>query len=201
MLEHLATASVVGWYNHLLAREGWARTALSAHAGRSARIDAGPFSVFLAVVADGTLAAGSGTPSVTIVLDPQALAGSLLDPGAALRKMRMEGDADFAQALTDVLARLRPDPAEDLARFVGDAPAERIVGAVRAALAQLRDSAGRALRQGADYLVAENPLLVGKLEWESHVRELDALQARLGVLEERIGALPPAAGPAGTPRG
>jgi ubiquinone biosynthesis protein UbiJ len=197
MLEHLATASVVGWYNHLLAREAWARAALSVHAGRSARIDAGPISVFVAVVADGSLAAGSGTPSVTIVLDPQALAGSLLDPGAARRNMRIEGDADFAQALTDVLARLRPDPAEDLARFVGDAPAERIVGAVRAALEQLRDTARRAVRQGADYFVAENPMLVGRLEWDAHVRELDALRARLGSLEERIAALPPGTAPRG----
>ncbi len=189
MLDRLATETLIGWYNRLLAREGWARAALAPYAGRTARFDIGPVSVFLAVLPGGTLGAGSGTPSVTITLDPGILAGSLLDPAAAMRRMRMEGDAEFAQALTDVLSKLRPDPAEDLARFLGDAPAERLVNAFKAALEQVREAARRAARQGADYLVAENPMLLGKLEWDSHVRELGALLARLHALEQRI---PPA---------
>ena len=188
MLDRFATESVVAWYNRLLAREAWARAALAPYAGRSARIDAGLLSVFLAVLPGGTLAAASGSPSVTITMEPQALAGSLFDPGAALRKMRMDGDVAFAQDLTGVLQKLRPDPAEELSRFVGDAAAERIVGAINAAMTQLRDTAQRAARQGADYLVAENPMLLGKQEWEQFCKELAALQTRLDLLEGRISA-------------
>jgi len=194
VLDRFATESVVAWYNRLLAREAWARAALAPYAGRTARIDAGLLSVFLAVLPGGTLAAGSGSASVTITMEPQALAGSLFDPGAALRKMRMDGDVAFAQELTGVLQKLRPDPAEELSRFFGDAAAERIVRAMNAAMTGLRDTAQRAARQGADYLVAENPMLLGKQEWEQFGKELAALRTRLDLLEGRISACSAEAG-------
>jgi ubiquinone biosynthesis protein UbiJ len=179
---------MVAWYNRLLAREQWARSALAPFAGRTARIEAGLTTLFLAIEPGGTLALGSGTPSVTITIEPEAVASSLFEPAALLRKLRMEGDVAFAQALTDVLPKLRPDPAEELSRFVGDAPAERIVRTVRATLDALRDAVQRAARQGADYLVGEHPTLLGRQEWERFGSELATLQGRLQRLEERINA-------------
>ncbi len=197
MLDAFASQSVVAWYNRLLLREPWACAALAPHAGATARIEAGLVSVFLAVVPGGTLAVGSGTPSVTIALDPGALAGSLFDRSAALRDVRVSGDAAFAQVLTDVLQKLRPDPAEDMARWLGDAPAERIVKTVSAAMAQLREAAERATRQGADYFVAENPLILGRQDWDAFTQELAALNTRLAGLEERVRAVTADAGPGG----
>jgi ubiquinone biosynthesis protein UbiJ len=95
--------------------------------------------------------------------------------------------------LTDVLSRLRPDPAEDLAKFVGDAPAERIAQVFRDAFNQMRDTAESLTRQGADYLVAENPMLLGRQEWETFRGDIAALESRLAALEERIDVLPSAA--------
>jgi len=201
VLDRLATESMLAWYNRLLAREEWARTALAPYAGRTARIEAGLSTLFLAVTASGTLEAASGTPSVTITLDPQTMVGSLFDPDAALRKMRMDGDVAFAQALTDVLRKLRPDPAEELSRFIGDAPAERIVRTIGAAADAMRDAAQRAARQGADYLVSENPVLLGRQDWERFGSELATLQGRLDRLEERIRACTTAPGAAGKPGG
>lgn len=188
-LDTLASRSVAAWYNRLLLREDWARNALAIHAGKTARIDAGPVVVLLAVAPDGTLTSGDGAASVTITLEPAAIAGSLWDPAAALRKLRVEGDAQFAQELTDVLQKLRPDPAEDLARWVGDAPAQRVMSAVAAAMAQLREGAQRAARQGADYIVAENPLVLGRQQLEDHAQQVAALEARLQALEARVTAL------------
>jgi len=188
VLDRLATDTMVAWYNRLLAREQWARTALAPYAGRTARIEAGLTTLFVAVEAGGTLAPGSGTPSVTITIEPEAVASSLFEPAAMLRKLRMEGDVAFAQALTDVLPKLRPDPAEELSRFVGDAPAERIVRTVRATFDALRDAVNRAARQGADYFVGEHPTLLGRQEWERFGSELATLQGRLDRLEERIKA-------------
>ena len=205
MLDNLASEAVVAWYNRLLQREDWARAALAAHAGRTARINAGPLSLILIVTAAGTLAgggrvagagaAGSGDdpacalPGVTITLDPQALAGSFFEPAAALRNVHVEGDAAFAQVLTDVLPRLRPDPAEDLARLFGDATAERMVGAVNAALAQLREAAERLARQGADYLVGEYAVLVGTREFGQFCSEIKDLQTRIERVEQGVAAL------------
>jgi len=189
VLDAFASQSAVAWYNRLLQREDWARAALAPHAGATARIEAAMVTVFLGVAPGGMLEVGTGTPSVTITLDAAALAGSLFDPAAALRDVRVAGDAAFAQVLTDVLQKLRPDPAEDMARWIGDAPAERIVKTVSAAMAHVREAGERAARQGADYFVAENPLLLGKRDWEAFGQELAALNGRLAALEERVGAL------------
>ncbi len=197
MLDRFASESMVAWYNRLLAREEWARTALAPYAGRSARIDAGPLCVFVAVAPGGTLVAASGTPDVTIALAPGAIAETLREPAGAADRLRphVVGDAAFAQALTDTLKKLRPDPAEDLSRLFGDAAAERMVGAVHAAMHQARESAQRLAQQGADYLVAENPMLLGAQEWARFCTDLADLQARLGQLEQRVlaasGAQPP----------
>ena len=188
MLDRLATETMVAWYNRLLTREQWARAALAPYAGRTARIEAGLTTVFLAVEPGGTLAAGSATPSVTITIEPESVASSLFEPAGLLRKLRMQGDVAFAQALTEVLPKLRPDPAEELSRFVGDAPAERIVRTVRTMLDALRDAVQRAARQGADYLVGEHPTLLGRQEWERFGSELATLQGRLDRLAERIAA-------------
>lgn len=191
MLDTLASQSVVAWYNRLLAQEDWARAALAPHAGQTARIDAGLVSIFLAVTPEGRLAAATGTPSVTIGVDPAAIARAPWDPAAALRDVRVAGDAAFAQVLTDVLQKLRPDPAEDLARWIGDAPAERIVRTVEATLAQAREAAQRAARQGADYFVAEQTLLLGRQDWTPFTAELQALREQLGALEQRVAVLAP----------
>ena len=193
MLNRIPTESVVGWYNRLMRREDWARVTLRAYAGRSARIEAGLASVFLRIEPDGMLAPAEGVPSVTITLDPASLARAWMDPAGIKSNMKMNGDVAFAQVLTDVLSRLRPDPAEDLAKLLGDAPAERIAGLFRDAFSHMRDTAESLTRQGADYLVAENPMLLGRQEWESFRSEVDSLQSRLAALEERIDALPSAA--------
>ena len=190
-LDRLATQVVVGWYQRLLARESWARAALDAYAGRVARIEIGFACLELRILPGGGLAAGGEgrAPDVTVAANPAAVAQVWADPSSARRDLRIEGDVDFAQALIDVLQKLRPDPAEDLSRFVGDIAAERIVNTLRAVLEQARDVAWRAARQGADYLVAENPMLLGTQEFVQHRIELAELLERIDRLERRAGVL------------
>ncbi len=190
-LDRLAAQAVVGWYQRLLARESWARAALGSYAGRVARIEVGFACLELRILPDGGLAAGSEgrAPDVTVAANPAAVAQVWANPSSARRDLRIEGDIDFAQALIDVLQKLRPDPAEDLSRFVGDIAAERIVNTLRAVLDQVRDVAWRAARQGADYLVAEHPLLLGTQEFMQHRIEIAALLERIDRLERRAGAL------------
>jgi ubiquinone biosynthesis protein UbiJ len=188
MLDRLASESVAAWYQRLLAREAWARAALEPYAGRTARFETGLLAVALTVESGGRLVAGSAAPDVTIALDPQALAGALFEPGAILRRLRVDGDAGFAQALTEVLSRLRPDPAEDLARLFGDAPAQRLVDTISRALGQLQEAAQRLARQGADYFVAEQALVLGRQEFAEFCARLAELQLRLDGLEARMDA-------------
>ena len=186
MLDQIASGAAAAALNHMLAREPWARAALAPFAGRSARLQAAPFSVQLAIVADGGFSADAGPPTVTIGVDAAALPRVLLEPKAALRNVRLEGDAEFAQALSNVLQKLRPEPEEELARFVGDAAAVRIVALLRAALAGAREAGGRLAVQAADYLVAENPMLVSRQEMEAFAADVARLRDDVERLAKRI---------------
>lgn len=189
MLDLFASQATVGLLNHLLARETWARDKLAPFAGRRARIEAFPFALLLGVAQGGVFEVGSGDPHVTIGVDSAQLPALLFDPQALLRNVRLSGDAEFAQALSTVLQNLRPDPEEDLARFVGDAAAVRVVGFLRAVATQIREGGERLSTTAADYFVAENPLLITRAEatgFGAGVVELRDAVERLAKRIERL---------------
>lgn len=189
MLETLASQPLAAWYRHLLAREDQARQQLSVFAGRSARYRLGMLSVALVVQPDGQLGAleqGVVSPSVVVTLDPTSLPAALSDPSVMLRNMKVEGDLEFARVLSETLSRLRPDPAEDLSRLIGDAPAQRIVDAVSVALAQAQNQAGRLARQGTEFMMAESEQLLGRPELQRFAHEVASLQERLATLEAQV---------------
>lgn len=187
MLDDLASGAAVAVLNRLLAREQWARDRLVPYAGRSARMAAGPFAVQFAVRSDGLLGASTtGDASVTIAMDPAGVPQALLEPQAAIRNVRLSGDAEFAQALSFVLQNLRPEPEEELSRFVGDAAAERIVGFLRTGFAQAREAGLRLVATTADYLVAENPLLVARADADAFARDVAQLRDDVERLGKRV---------------
>lgn len=173
--------------NRMLAREAWARDKLSPFAGRVVRLEAPPFLLQWAIAEDGTFAANDdGTPAVTIGVALASLPFALLDPQAATRDVRLQGDAEFAQALSFVLQNLRPEPEEELARFVGDAAAVRIVGFVRLSASHWRQLAERMLDNTANYVVTENPMVVGRDEVSAFVQDVARLRDDVARLEKRI---------------
>jgi len=186
MLPDLAAGAAVRLLNRQLDREGSAREQLRPFAGRTAQFELPPFSILLGVDAAGRFTVASGTPDVNIAVDPTALPAVMLDPNALTQNVRLTGNAEFAQALSQALQRLRPEPEEELARFVGDAAAVRIVGAIRAAAAAAADGAGRFARSAADYFVAENPMLVTRSEAEAFARDVNALRDAVERLEKRL---------------
>jgi ubiquinone biosynthesis protein UbiJ len=186
MLDQIASNAAATLLNRMLAREPWARAALAPFAGRSARLQALPFAVQLGIAAGGSFSADAEAPAVTISLDAASLPQVLLDPMAALRNVRLEGDAEFAQTLSNVLQKLRPEPEEELSRFVGDAAAVRIVALLRAALVGAREAGGRLAVQTADYLVSENPMLVSRQEMASFAADVARLRDDVERLAKRI---------------
>jgi ubiquinone biosynthesis protein UbiJ len=189
VLDQIASSAAAAVLNHMLAREPWARAALAPFAGRSARLQALPFSVQLGITADGSFSADAGAPTVTIGVEAAALPRVLLEPKAALRNVRLDGDAEFAQALSGVLQKLRPEPEEELSRFVGDAAAVRIVALLRAALAGAREAGSRLAVQAADYLVVENPMLVSRQEMTGFAADVARLRDDVERLAKRVDLL------------
>lgn len=186
MLPDLAAGAGVRLLNTLLEREGWAREQLTPFAGRVAQFEVPPFTLLIGVAPDGRFATAGGPPNVTLGIDATALPSALLDPAALKRNVRLSGDAEFAQALSTVLQRLRPEPEEELARFVGDAAAVRIVGTLRTIASTFAQGASRLTASAADYLVAENPLLVGRREAEAFARDVVALRDAVERLDKRL---------------
>ncbi len=189
MLPDLAASAAVRVLNRLLDREASARERLKAYAGRAAQFELPPFSLLLGVDADGHFTVVTGQADVTITVDPSSLPAALLDSNALMRNVRLSGDAEFAQGLSQVLQRLRPDPEEELARFVGDAAAVRIVGLMRSAAAAAADGAQRLARSTTDYLVAENPMLVSRLQADQFTRDVGELRDAVERLDKRLALL------------
>ena len=106
--------------------------------------------------------------------------------------LRIEGDAETAQAFRDLLVELRPDLEEELSRFLGDALAQHVARGAQGAL----DYAARAFRTlGADvaeYLTEESRDVPTRDEVSRFVADVDRLRedadrlaARVALIESR----------------
>lgn len=187
MVDQWINQASVAVLNRMLGREAWAREKLAPFAGRVVRFEAPPFSMQWAVTDDGSLrTSDEGPAAVTIGLALASLPFALLDPTTATRDVRLQGDAEFAQALSFVLQNLRPEPEEELSRFVGDAAATRIVGFLRLSASHWRQLAERMLDNAANYVVTENPMVVGRDEVATFVQDVARLRDDVARLEKRI---------------
>jgi ubiquinone biosynthesis protein UbiJ len=190
MIDQIASSAAIALLNRMLAREQWARDKLAPFAGRSARFDAAPFALILQVTDQGTFAvADQGEPAVTIGVALSSLPLAMLDPQAAMKDIRLSGDAEFAQALAYVLQNLRPEPEEELSRFIGDAAAQRLVGFMRASAAQWKQIAENMLDNTAHYVVTENPMVVGRDDLKTFNQDVNHLRDAVARIEKRIDVL------------
>ncbi|MDR2092119.1 MAG: SCP2 sterol-binding domain-containing protein [Azoarcus sp.] len=179
----MSTATVVclAAFNHLLGQATWARERLRPHAGRHAHLDLAPFAVAFTIAEDGTFVASpaDAAPEVTLTLplaDTLAALGGGLE--AVMASARIAGSADLADALVFVFRHLRWDIEEDLAKFIGDIAAHRLVEAPR----RLASAATGAFGE-------ETAPLIGRAENERFARDIQALEAGLSKLEEQIGRM------------
>jgi ubiquinone biosynthesis protein UbiJ len=187
MIEQLVNAAALTVLNRMLSREAWARERLAPFAGRIARFEAPPFALAFRIAEGGTFAdAERSDPTVTVGADLAALPLALGDPQAVLRNVSLKGDADFAQALGFVLQNLRPEPEEELSRFIGDAAAQNLVGLLRTSASHWRSLAERMMDSGAHYFVTENPMIVGRDEVAGFSTEVARLRDDIARLEKRV---------------
>jgi ubiquinone biosynthesis protein UbiJ len=121
--------------------------------------------------------------------------------GAGFAAAQIRGDAEIADRYRELIALARPDPEEELSRWIGDLPARRVSQFASGALEWARRARRTAALNIAEYLQEESRDLVNKTELEEFLRGVDELRdtaervgARLGRLEARLGA----AGPQGT---
>ncbi len=174
--------------NHVLRANSWARERLAPFAGRVVCIDNPPFSVNMAVTANGEIAeaAPAATPDVTVHLTPGLTLRLLARDLSVWQDIKVEGDAAFAAAINYVARNIRWDVEEDLSRVVGDIAAHRMVEAGRKLDQWTRQGADNLARSFAEYWTEERPLIASRADIALFNREVDALRDDLARLEKRI---------------
>lgn len=148
--------------NHLLAQESWARDKLMPHAGKIARFDAAVLTLDLKVAADGMLeiAQDGAVPQVTIRIKPSQLPTLLQSRERAFSTLTVEGDADFANAISQIGRTLQWEAEEDLSKLVGDIAAVRLVAGAKMALNAVKATQQKLAENLAEYFLEEKPMLV-----------------------------------------
>jgi ubiquinone biosynthesis protein UbiJ len=113
--------------------------------------------------------------------------------GAGLAAAQIRGDAEIADRYRELLALARPDPEEELSRWIGDLPARRVSQFASGALDWARRARRTAAMNIAEYLQEEGRDLVNRTELDEFLRGVDELRdtadrvgARLGRLEARL---------------
>jgi ubiquinone biosynthesis protein UbiJ len=174
--------------NHLLAREPWARQKLNAHAGKVACFDAGVIAVRLKVGADGMVqsAAPDDSPNVTIHARLTDLPLMAQNPERAFSYVRIEGDADFANTISQLSQSLRWEAEDDLSKLIGDIPAARLVGTAKSALDTVRSTQQKLAENLAEYFLEEKPMLVRPQVTDDFAGEVTRLRDDVERLDKRI---------------
>jgi ubiquinone biosynthesis protein UbiJ len=160
------SASAVATINHLLAQEAWARDTLMRKAGKVACINVeqtrGHVRLCMRVARDGMLevAGDEDAPDVTIHVKLGDLPLILQNRDRAFSYVRIDGDAEFANTISQLSKGLRWDAEHDLERFLGPIVASRVAGGARAAVSHAT-SAGRRLAENvAEFLLEERRVLI-----------------------------------------
>jgi len=188
--------------NGMLSREDWARDRLARHAGKTVRFVFGRFIVGLAVNHDGyaDLADSAVVPDVTLTINPSKLNPLGMLPGQerpdVAEATHIEGDAALARVVADLAANLRWDPEDELARWVGDVPATRLIASARLIHQGGTTAISSVGRNVSEYLAEESNVLAGTpllMQWQHDLTHLnqqrEALSRQAAALEARVARL------------
>ena len=177
--------------NHLLAQEAWARTALAMHAGKEACIDASTVALRLRVTADGMVEAGNddAAANVTIRVKLADLPLIAQNRERAFSYVKIEGDAEFANTISQLAKGLRWEAEYDLERIVGPIAANRLVDGAKSVFEAARAGQQKLAENVAEYFLEEKPLLIRPAMVEEYAGEVNRLRDDVERTAKRIAKL------------
>jgi ubiquinone biosynthesis protein UbiJ len=132
------------------------------------------------------------TADATLIGTPLAFFSMVnAPPENAMRSgaIRIEGDAEVAQAFRDLLKAARPDVEEELSRIIGDVGAHQLGNFARGAIKFGQRVANTFAQNVAEYLQEETRDVVGRIELDEFTHEVDRLRDDVERLEARMKSL------------
>jgi ubiquinone biosynthesis protein UbiJ len=177
--------------NHLLAQEPWARQELQRHAGKIASIDAGSVALRLRVTADGYLepAPAEEAARVTICVKLSDLPLIAQNRERAFSYVQIEGDAEFANAISSLSKSLRWEAEHDLEKVIGPIAAVRAVSGARAAFGAVKNGHQKLAENVAEFLLDEKQLLVRPATVAAYSADVTRLRDDVERADKRLARL------------
>jgi ubiquinone biosynthesis protein UbiJ len=184
----MISSSISAAVNHLLDQEAWARDKLARHAGKVALFDLGVVAIRLQAAADGMLqtAPDDAAADVTIRATLADLPMIARDRSRAFSYVEIEGDADFANTISQLSQSLRWEAEHDLSRWVGNIAATRLTAGARGIFDAVQTMQGKLAENTAEYFLEENPMLVRPREVAAFGADVSRLRDDVERLAKRI---------------
>jgi ubiquinone biosynthesis protein UbiJ len=188
----IAASAACHGINHVLESEPWACTELAKHAGKTISLEL-PFGrLAFCIGSAGRLEVLKELENPDLALEVSAKALGDLVGGSgnlkeqAFKAVKITGDADLAQLIGRLAGQLRWEYEEDLARFLGDAPAHFAVRKGKKFVSATRSAAGDLLDNLVEYVSEERKVLLNKRDFMVHKSGLSDLRDSVDRLEKRI---------------
>ncbi len=184
--------AALGFINHLLAGEAWARNRLKAFAGKTVRLEQGALCLSLAISSSGLLFVATdkeATEDVSITLPADAPLRALTDRSSLFTAAKISGSAELAESLGFIFRNLRWDVESDLALLVGDIAARRLVDGSRQLVEWHRQQATRLAMNVAEYFTEENPAVARTPDISTFCGDVRHLRDAMDRLEKRVASL------------
>jgi len=188
----IAAGAACRGINHVLGSEPWASAELAKHAGKTILLQLPLGELCFEISAAGLLGTlkEADSPSLTLEVSSKAL-GDLAASSSNLREqafkaVKITGDADLAQLIGRLAGQLRWEYEEDLARLVGDAPANFAVRQGKKLIFTSRSAVSDLLDNVVEYVSEERKVLLNKRDFISYKSELNDLRESVDRLEKRV---------------
>ncbi|OYY20556.1 MAG: hypothetical protein B7Y05_04100 [Polynucleobacter sp. 24-46-87] len=165
---------------------------LARHAGKVILLGLPIGNMCFEIASEGSLVAVTNinAPTLELEVSPEVLSTLAGGPGnlreQAMKSVRITGDADLAQLLGRLAGQIRWEYEEDLARFIGDAPANFAVRQGKKWVSAGRSAATDLLENVIEYVSEERKVLLNKRDFLIRKNELSALRDSVDRIEKRI---------------
>jgi len=165
---------------------------LARHAGKVILLKLPVGNLCFELTPKGSLASLAEFDAPSLELDISAEVMSALAGGSgglreqAMKSVKITGDADLAQLLGRLAGQIRWEYEEDLARLIGDAPANFAVNQGKKLISAGRSAVSDLLGNMVEYVSEERKVLLNKRDFMIRKNELNTLRDAVDRMEKRI---------------